>query len=422
MTLTKAWRDYEIDLRGRNLRYVLGGFGWVTNAPANRNRDIVFYLDEVRYDKPRLEEPRFLLSYETTSPGCEFDTVARNAAFVYDNALALQAFLATGERGRARLLAEALLAAAERDRFFHDGRIRNAYQAGDLLVPPGWLPNGRSGTVRMPGWYDVAGRRWLEDRRQVSTHTGNVAWAVLALVSYAEVAGEPRYVAAAERLADWIERHCRDQRGAGGYTGGFEGWEPDPSRLRYKATEHNLDLYAAFRRLYRLTGRPKWLDRAAHARRFVAAMWDDREQKFWTGTLEDGETVNRTVIPLDVQAWAVLALGDEGARYAGALAFAEQHHRVGGGFDFNPDRDGVWYEGAAQMAVAYRHSGQPEKWRALVQFLRSAQHASGGLPASDRDGLTTGFGFSYFRRLHAGATAWLVLAEQGVNPFAPFAR
>ena len=72
---------------------------------------------------------------------------------------------------------------------------------------------------------------------------------------------------------------------------------------------------------------------------------------------------------------------DEGARYAGALAFAEQHHRVGEGFDFNQDRDGIWYEGAAQMAVAYRHSGQPEKWRALVQFLRSAQHASGGLPA-----------------------------------------
>lgn len=419
VTLAKAWRDYSIDLRGRDLSYVLGGFGWVTNAVVNAHRDAVFYLDEIRYDKPRLDEPRLLLSYETQPSPLESDAVVRNAAFVYDNALALRLFLAVGERRRARLLADALATAVERDRYFSDGRIRNAYQAGDLVAAPGWLSYGRSGAVRLPGWYDPVRQQWLEDEYQVSTDTGNVAWAMLALLSFAEATGERRPLAAAERLAEWVERNCRDLRGAGGYTGGFRGWEPAPRKLSYKATEHNLDLYAAFRRLYRLTNHPKWLDRAAHAKRFVAAMWDRTERKFWTGTLDDGETVNRAVVPLDVQAWAVLALGEERGRYTAALDYAEQHHRVGAGFDFNEDRDGVWYEGTAQMAVAYRHTGQEAKWRAAVAFLRSAQHPSGGLPAADRDGLTTGFGFTYWRRLHVGATAWLALAELGVNPFAP---
>lgn len=417
--LTRTWREYSIDLRGRDLRYVLGGFGWVTNALANRNRDVVFYLDEIRYDKPRPEEPRFLLSYQTAASYLDRDAALRNVAFVYDNAVALRAFLARGQRRRAKLVADALAAAIERDRYFGDGRVRNAYQAGDLLTPPGWLPQAKGGVIRLPGRYDPASRRWLEDEYQVSTHTGNVAWAMLALLSYTEATGERRYLAAAERMGRWVERHCRDQRGAGGYTGGFQGWEPAPRKLQYKATEHNLDLYAAFRRLYRLTRDPQWLERAAHAKRFVLAMWDAAGGKFWTGTLEDGETVNRAVIPLDIQAWAVLALGEEGHRYAGSLAYAEKHHRVGGGFDFNEDRDGVWCEGTAQMAVAYRHTGQLAKWRAAVEFLRAAQHASGGLPAADRDGLTTGFGFSYYRRLHVGATAWLALAELGVNPFAP---
>src|SRR5262245_6502544 len=29
------------------------------------------------------------------------------------------------------------------DCFYKDGRIRNAYQGGDLILPPGWTPSGR---------------------------------------------------------------------------------------------------------------------------------------------------------------------------------------------------------------------------------------------------------------------------------------
>jgi len=49
--LTKDWKKYEIDLRGRDLSYVIGGFCWATNIDVNNPEGIVFYLDEVRYEK-----------------------------------------------------------------------------------------------------------------------------------------------------------------------------------------------------------------------------------------------------------------------------------------------------------------------------------------------------------------------------------
>jgi hypothetical protein len=75
------------------------------------------------------------------------------------------------------------------------------------------------------------------------------------------------------------------------------------------------------------------------------------------------------------------------------------------------------------MAVAYQSVGEGEKAAALLKFLKSKQSPSGALPAASKDGLTTGFllpdgqPWTYFRRAHAGATAWLALAEKGFNPF-----
>jgi hypothetical protein len=45
--LTKDWKEYTIDLTGRNFSYVIGGFGWAMNADSNMN-GAVFYVDEIR--------------------------------------------------------------------------------------------------------------------------------------------------------------------------------------------------------------------------------------------------------------------------------------------------------------------------------------------------------------------------------------
>jgi len=413
--LSNEWKKYTIDLSGRNLSYVLGGFGWVTNAKMNNYKNITFYLDEIRYNKPRLGEPRFLLSYKTISSNQSFDKVMRNVAFTYDNALALLAFLAKNDRVGAKLIADALVYAQNHDRFYTDGRLRNAYQAGDLALPKGWIVNNRNLTVRIPGWYDKG--RWYENKSLVSTYTGNVAWAMIALLSYYETAGEKRYLDAAKKMGEWIEQNCRDNRGAGGYTAGFEGWEPNPVKITHKSTEHNIDLYVAFKKLYMITKENKWNERAEHAKKFILGMWDNSEGKFWTGTTKDGITINKDTIPLDIQAWAILALKNESKPYWKALEYAEKHMKVGNGFDFNQDKDGIWYEGTAQMALAYYSTNQKSNWNNLTTFLKTSQDKSGGIFASNKNGLTTGFNWLYFKRLHIGATAWLLFAQTGLNPF-----
>ncbi len=438
ITLSDSWQEYTIDLRGLDLGYVIGGFAWVTNAYENGGRDITFYIDDVGYDKGRLDEPRFLVSFETIPSSSDFDTTTNNTAFGYDNALALLAFLSRGrpeDLERAGLLADAFVYAVNNDRYFTDNRLRNGYQGGDLALFPGWTPRGRTATVRMPGWWDTEGTAWYEDEFMVSTHTGNVAWPMIALLNYYRRAGGAEYLEAASALGEWIEKMTRDDRCAGGYTGGYSGWEESASspggqvKLLYKATEHNIDIYAAFMLLYQETGEEKWKERALHAKGFVESMWNDEGGYFWTGTLDDGCTVNRNLnglgtpnIPVDIQAWAVMALGD----YYSALDWAErgtyvEHHGFKG-FDFNNDRDGVWFEGTAQMAVAYQMTGAADKSALYVSELRRAMTSAAnnngkGIVAACHDGVTTGFEWNYLSRVHVGATAWYIFAEEGYNPY-----
>ena len=110
---------------------MLGGFGWAASAGKNNKKDIAFYLDDIKYDKSRLSDKRLLVSYETISSSLDFDTIMRNVAFTYDNALALIAYLARGttdDMKRAKYLADAFVYAVNNDRYFSDGRLRNAYQ------------------------------------------------------------------------------------------------------------------------------------------------------------------------------------------------------------------------------------------------------------------------------------------------------
>lgn len=423
--LSAEWKEVTFDLKGLDLSYVLGGFGWVTNAPLNDNADVVFYLDDIQYNKSSLEDPRFLVSFESTSASDIFDVVLRNVAFTYDNAVALLAFIAAGELDRARLIADAFIYAQNHDRFYEDGRLRNAYQAGDLILAPGWTPHGKVGTVRMPGWYTET-EGWSEDEFQVSTHTGNLAWAMLALLAMYEVDYDSKYLEAVVRLGEWIESNTRDERGNGGYTGGVQGWEPKQTKLTYKSTEHNIDLFSAFTRLYCTTGEEQWLNRAEYAKVFVESMWDEIDGKFWTGTGLDGVTTNKDVIPLDTQTWTLLSFpewqGD--VNYLRAIEYAETFHRVESGFDFNTDRDGIWYEGTAQMGTVYAEIGLRDGWEEIQSLMDGARiPPDGGIPAANKDGLTTGFDLSddtpwlYYNRGHIGATGWAVFSECGANPF-----
>jgi len=425
VTLSSDWQQYTISVSGVDLHYVIGGFGWVTNAPQNGNRSITFFLDDIRYDKPRPDELRLLVSYRTIPSTAQFDRQQRNVAYVYDNALALNAFVAAGDQRRAALLADALVYAQDHDRWYADGRLRDGYQGGDLVSPPGWQPHGRAGSARMSGWWNDL-QSWEENAECVGSHTGNLAWAMIALLNTYDEFGGDKYLGAAIRLGDWIEANTYDTRGAGGYTGGYAGWEPSPQKEMWKSTEHNLDLYAAFSRLHALTGEAAWQLRAQHARDFVEAMWESGAPgHYWTGTLDDGVTINKQTVPLDSQAWALLAFGSND-RTREAIAYAESHHRTSwngyDGFDFNDDRDMPWSEGTAQMVVGYSVLADDTNAQYFLAQLRAIQATAAngngkGIVAAPASGLTTGFEWEYFDRLHVGATGWFIAGERGCNVY-----
>ncbi|MCX7626718.1 MAG: hypothetical protein N2Z21_10995 [Candidatus Sumerlaeaceae bacterium] len=426
--LKKDWTFYYLDLRQRDLSYVIGGFGWSSNVALSRRRSLTFYLDEIKFNKPRPNEPRFLVSYETIPSTEEFDRVMKNVAFTYDNALTILAYLAHGTDTalqRAQLIADAFTYAINNDLAFEDGRLRNAYQGGDLTYPPGWVPRGKSRAVRLPGCWNFQGAVWEEDPSFLGTHTGSAAWAIIALLAMHQATLDPKYLTAAETLGQWIETNTRDERGCGGYTGGYEGKQPPQTKLLWKSTEHNIGVFVAFKRLQEVTHDVSWQERAQHARKFVESMWDDSEGHFWIGTTDDGETINKSAIPLDVNTLGLLALGDI-AKYARGIQWAEENCFVEAdgfkGFDFDTDRDHVWFEGTAQMVLAYRMLGHHNKVALYLDELRKAQaqapHTNGlGLVAASADKLSTGLGWFYYNRLHVGATAWFVLAESGLNPF-----
>jgi len=440
VVLSPRWAQYRIDLTGKDLHYVLGGFGWSASVAANP-AGVVIFLDDIQYElgparlAARLNEPRLLRSYKTLpyqhlpDPVGDFDFVLRNSAYVYDNALAILAFLADGSADslrRARLIGDAFVYATRHDRTYTDGRLRDVYAAGDISLPPGWTPNGKTGTVPIPGFFDESTQSFIEIRQE-GVSTGNNAWGLLALLALHQKTGEARYLSTALRIGRFINGFRADDGTYQGFRGGLDDPEAQPKARPWASSEHNLDTYAAFIRLAALDRDPAWHGGSDHARVFLDSMWDSARHCMLAGTLDpDHRNDKAGQLPVDVQAWSVLAVPGILTRYPDLLTCAERNQRTAEqgfmGFDFNDDRDGIWFEGTAHMAVAYALAGRDKDAEALRAVLRRAQATSPfgdgkGVAAAAHDGLSTGFGFLYFRRLHVGATAWNVLAQLRFNPF-----
>jgi hypothetical protein len=354
----------------------------------------------------------FIRSYQPGADEAELPDGLKTTAFVYDNALAVIGLIACGDLPGARSIGNALSHAAQSDRTFNDGRVRNAYRAG----PVGERPPD------LPGWWDGRANIWAEDPAQDGTSTGNVAWAALALLTLHQATDDGRYLTDASRLIDWIidNTSCGDN----GFCGGFHGYDPQQVRLTWSSTEHNADVNAAATWLFRLTNQQRYADAAAHARRLLDRAF--REDHFLLGTKPDGSLADDDLLALDVQLWPWMANNAAPTAWRRALGFAQAHLAVDGGFDFNGDRDGVWVEGTAQAALAYRINGNASAGHQLLRSLQADKTASGLLNATRNARLTTGLSidptssvpdFFYYRRPHLGATAWAVLAATGWNPF-----
>jgi hypothetical protein len=334
--------------------------------------------------------PVLLNSYIVTPGGGDFDLTQANAAYVYDNALAGLALLAAGRPNQARRLADALAAAQAHDRFFNDGRLRNAYLAGPMTAP-----------AKLPGWWDSRAGHWAEDPYQAGSQTGPIAWAMLLWLALG-------MRAPAQSAADFINRTLRAPRG---YYGGFYGFEPDPLKLTWQSTEQNTDLFAVFSKLGAA-------EDAAHAGQFVGAMLDQKTGCFGAG-LSDTGAVN-PLLAADAGIWPYFAgLGDAATAQAAIKSL-----RRGSGIGFSQSSTSIWLEGTAFASLALR--GQDAA--AFLGTIAANRAPNGYVYATVAPMLATGLAvgpatagqpempFTYYRRPSLSATAWATLAVQAANP------
>ncbi|WP_405623206.1 Tat pathway signal sequence domain protein [Streptomyces sp. NBC_00076] len=379
-----------------------------------------------------------------------------STAFTYDNALVILAHLASGTRdscSRAVALGDALLYAQAHDPAHDDGRLRQAYNVGPYTFYDG-SPQP-DGFVRADGTANVGTQFGF-----TGTAVGDMAWAGIALGALARRTGQRRFLTGAVRIGEWIERVGRTDEPLGGYKFGVDGAD---AKLPFTSTEHNTDLVALFGQLGRLTGDKEWRERRARAAAFVTSMWEPSGGFFYTGT-NDGVTINRSPIPEDTQTWTHLALASpaharsldwaatelavldtadrrnstvpagqsyEGVTFSSAGLLANEDAPIAEGQP-KPDRNGVWFEGTAHLALALRDrraAGDETHARRLLASVERAQDllgdgqtvGGGALPVrsgvvSASSPLDTGFGFGYYPYRHAGATAWYLLAVARANP------
>jgi len=49
LILSTEWKQYTLDLTGKDLSYISGGFSWTTSEDVNSSQ-CIFYLDEIKYE------------------------------------------------------------------------------------------------------------------------------------------------------------------------------------------------------------------------------------------------------------------------------------------------------------------------------------------------------------------------------------
>lgn len=346
--------------------------------------------------------PVFLPSFPQEKDGPLYNT-----AFLYDNAVATVALVGCGDAKDAARIGDAMLVALDHDRFWHDGRLRNGYAAGHADNP-----------VKLAGWWDSKQNRWVEDQYQVGSDSGNMAWAMLALLSLKQA----KYRSGAIRIAHWVDTQF-DTRTPQGFMGGTFGDQPKPTPNRWKSTEHNTDLAATLTRLSVATSDKHWRDRAGIASAFVRAMWNPKGGCFYAGMAEDSKSRNAT-LALDAQIWPLLALPQNSARHDSVLKTLQQRFATDGGMAYSMRKDGVWTEGTLQAALLMKLLGKTAEARALMETAEKNRTPDGWYRASDRK-TSTGFDLqtdlkqhrAYFPIPALAPLAWAALAEQGFNPF-----
>lgn len=345
----------------------------------------------------------------------EGDPSINNWAFTYDQSLACQVFLISGDTERAKKILSFYRDKAKRN----DRAYINAY-------------NAESGSP-------------VEN----IIYAGPNVWIGIAALQYTYKTGDKSYLGMAADIAKWTIS-LKDKEG--GLKGG--------PGVSWYSTEHNLDAYALYEMLYDITGEAKYKAEKDQTLRWIK----DNTYSMAGQGMKRGK--GDATIATDTMAWAIAAIGPVRLREAGMdpsaiVKFAEDHCvvetfflRPDGsrvkvtGFDFgktvNTARGGVVStEWTAQMVMAFKvmalfcskigENEKAETMREKAAFYlgqldkmvisspsRSGQGA-GCLPYASQPAADTGHGWRTPQGRETGSvagTAYTIFAKKGYNPLA----
>jgi hypothetical protein len=378
-------------------------------------------------------------------------------AFTYDNAVSIHAYLSRGtheDQQRAEVLGTGLLYAQAHNFPVNDGRFAQGYFVNVASADGAFVTS-----AAYPYYF-------------YTSAVGDQAWAGMALAQLFYRTHDQRYLAGAERVANWIVTNAYNTQGPGGFSFGttINSSNQSVPSTNGKSTEHNIDCYAFFTMLAKLTkggiasNGMSWADLAQHALQFCVAMYNSTGPYFYTGTLGDQVSINVTPIPEDCQTWSYMAALDTETRgtidwalrnlVSTDTASAPDSSLTGSetvrGLVFDTasltttadDPQAVWLEGtshaAAALAARVLRGGEalPTLLRDLAEAVALlgqctvAQQQLGvgkmvggkAIPAglgmvAATSVMDTGFGYTYGPSLHIGATGWFLLAGLAGNPF-----
>ncbi|MBF0532888.1 MAG: PilZ domain-containing protein [Candidatus Omnitrophica bacterium] len=348
------------------------------------------------------------------------DSQIKDWAFIYDQALAVNVFLAASDREAA-------------------AAILNFFKK-NLSEKFSGFPNG-----------------YYYDSGQVSeytTHCGPNVWLGIAAAQYTAATGDKSYLDLARRIADWLIG-IQDKDPNGGLKGGPE--------FSWFSTEHNLDAYAFFGMLGRLTDEEKY--KTAQRK---SLSWLKNFAMVSQSSAYPAPPVRRglgdATVATDTFAWSVAALGPDklveiGMDPEAIMRFADENCRVKTEF-VRPSGKRVWVEGydfsrtanlprgglvspewTAQMIVSFRVLSRfcqsrgdsvkaayyAEKAGYYVDELNQLIIASpsprgqgeGCLPYSTMENADTGHGWNTphgATTCSVAGTAYMIFAVEDINP------
>lgn len=345
----------------------------------------------------------------------EGDDSMANCAFTYDQSLVIQAYSNFSDFERARKIMDFFARKAKK----REGLFLNAYYAID----------------GSPVEYIV--------------HSGPNIWLGIAIVQYTKKANDKRYLGLAEEIAQAII-NLQNQDAEGGIRGG--------PGINWFSTEHNLDAYAFFNMLYKITNNRKYTEAADKVLSWlVKNIYNNHDIPIIRGKGD-------STIATDTYAWSIAAIGPTKLEELQmspdkVIDFAEENCAVNvsftrpegtivkiKGFDFAPQRHlarggVVSSEWTAQMILAfkiiseyYHNNGQIAKARTyelkadaylvdLCNMIISSPspygQGEGCLPYASLDSVDTGHGWATPKGKFTGSvsgTAYTLFAYYNFNP------